>query len=69
MTEFELINKLNQKYESKKELERLFKQTRNYEMLIDLENYNDFSKKDKWKIPCLNYRNSFNLRISYLKPT
>jgi adenine C2-methylase RlmN of 23S rRNA A2503 and tRNA A37 len=45
MTEFELINKLNQKYESKKELERLFKQTRNYEMLIDLENYNDFSKK------------------------
>ena len=40
----DLINELNQKYGSEKELERLYQQTKNYEMLIDLENYKYFSK-------------------------
>ena len=44
MSGADLINELNQKYGSKKELERLYQQTKNYEMLIDLENYKYFSK-------------------------
>ncbi len=44
MSGADLIKELNQKYGSKKELERLYQQTKNYEMLIDLENYKYFSK-------------------------
>ena len=36
----DVIKDLIQKYGSKKELERLFNQTNNMEMLIDLENWN-----------------------------
>jgi len=38
----DVIKDLIQKYGSKKELERLFNQTNNMEMLIDLENWNYF---------------------------
>ncbi|WP_323736518.1 hypothetical protein PXD04_00670 [Methanosphaera sp. ISO3-F5] len=38
----DVIKDLTQKYGSKKELERLFNQTSNMEMLIDLENWNFF---------------------------
>ena len=40
----EIIQELIHKYGSKKELERLFNQTNNMEMLIDLENWNYFLK-------------------------